>query len=76
MQVETNKSQRWRVVFEKDGMVVEKVVKPIEQVTESEIKEFLVEAEIVEKQPTIQLYNKEAETYELPQKSYTLNKHI
>ena len=42
----------------------------------SEIKEFLVEAEIVEKQPTIQLYNKEAETYELPQKSYTLNKHI
>ncbi len=65
MQVEPNKSNRWRVVFENDGMSVEEVIQPVEAVEPPEVKEYLVEAEEVTPPIITKLYNKKGDLYKV-----------
>ena len=76
MQVDKNKQTNWRVVVETGGITVEEVVKPIEKISNPEVKEYLVEAEEVEiKIPTC-LYDRSGKIYKIERCKSSISQHV
>jgi hypothetical protein len=75
MQVDKNKQTKWRVVIETGGIAVEEVIKPIEKISNPEVKEYLVEAEEVATKVPTYLYDRSGKIYKIERCKSSISQH-